>query len=321
MQKNQSLMILLHWTVAAVLLVLGAASTTVGAAEAQAQERLPFPLTDARHFTSAASALSHTAVKNSAPIDTRGNMITASAPMTVSPFILWLPLVSACPGGPIYGRVTYRGANVPGIELQLRFYNGTDWSALATTTTNSRGEYSFTEVPALKSGQIYYVRYSNPGDVDNVSVWQTRQVTSFSGCAPIAIGDFDIADVALTLPPLGALVPLPFTFYWNTRSATPTDIYDWNLFDPIDANPIWWTDPALGYAGSFRLDKLPSGFTTGTPYGWFIGVYSPDGGYGESYYYRDVTFSTAGSGASMLRLPPKPRPLYENHPVRPEKEK
>ncbi len=72
----------------------------------------------------------------------------------------YLPLVST-PRPGIHGRVTEDGVPVAGIPLDLRFYNGTAWSSLATTYTQADGWFTFANMPGLSAGQGYYVRYQN----------------------------------------------------------------------------------------------------------------------------------------------------------------
>ena len=121
----------------------------------------------------------------------------------------------------------------------------------------------------------------------------------------MAIGNFDIADIPLVSPSSGATVGLPQTFQWTRRTASPTDSYELNLYDYVDFNPWWWTAPPLGYVNSYTLNSLPTGFTSGTTYAWYVAAYSPDGGYGESYYSYQVTFSGGGLGPA-LRAPTEP---------------
>jgi hypothetical protein len=67
--------------------------------------------------------------------------------------------------------------------------------------------------------------------------------------------------------------------------------------------PYFFTDPPLGYVGSYTLNSLPPGFTTGYPYVWDMWVYSPDGGYGISYWAYYVTFSTTGLEVKATERP------------------
>ncbi len=206
----------------------------------------------------------------------------------------------ALPSSGIYGRVTYQGSPVAGVYLALWFYNGSSWSTVLTTATQADGSYRFTGVPGLATGQRYYVRYNNgsdgnPSNPSYLAAWYSFDITTYTAGANVAGGDFDIANIALSSPAPGATVSLPQAFSWVRRTATTSDDYEWDLFDPADMNPWVYFGP-LGYVSDFTLNSLPSGFTFGTPYGWNVWVNASDGGSGVSYYYRTVTFSGGGTG-------------------------
>lgn len=202
----------------------------------------------------------------------------------------FLPLISRPQPG-ISGHVNENGLPAAGVSLELLFYNGFSWSTYATQTTDAGGNFKFTNVPALNPGQSYDVRYSNTSDTSGrLWVWWTRELTSYSPGDAVEIGDFDIADIALLSPVDGATVSLPYSFRWTPRPATPSDQYEFNLYDFDESGPYFFTDPPLGYVGSYTLGSLPEGFASGVPYGWEVWVYSPDGGSGISYELRLVTF-------------------------------
>jgi hypothetical protein len=90
-------------------------------------------------------------------------------------------------------------------------------------------------------------------------------------------------------------VALPAHFQWVRRAATPSDSYQFSLFDP-NGNAFGQTG-LLGYVNGVTINSVPTAFHSGTTYGWFIAINSPDGGYGESYYYRPVTFSNVLAGS------------------------
>jgi hypothetical protein len=199
----------------------------------------------------------------------------------------------------INGRVTFNGAAAAGVPLQLRFYNGSAWSTYATKTTASDGAYSFTGVASLSNGQKYYVRFQNStsGPDTQLWYWGTRVLTSYSAGCDVGIGDFDIANAPQVSPPSGATVALPCKFQWTVRSAMPSDLYAFELFQP-GGTAYWSTQPS--YVNGLILTYLPAGFSPGIQYGWQVGIYSPDGGYGYSYYHYLVTFSSTGSGSPRM---------------------
>lgn len=188
------------------------------------------------------------------------------------------------------GKVTMNGSPASNVPLDLRFNDGTSWSTFASTTTDAKGNYIFQNAPALKNGQKYYVRYLNNSDPSRLYTWHTPENTTYGSVTTVVFDPFDIANIILQSPEPGATVSLPVTFTWTLRPASPNDNYEFNLFDPADGNPYYYTNPPLGYKNAYGLRSLPANFVKGVEYGWDIFVYSPDGGYGESYYYYPVTF-------------------------------
>ena len=208
----------------------------------------------------------------------------------------YLPLIrKQLPG--ISGRVALSSTPTAGVSLELGFYNGSSWSTLATTTTGADGGFSFTGVPSLGPGQKYDVRYENlTGTPGRLRIWGTRELTSYAAGSEVEIGNFDIADIALVAPADGATVSLPYTFQWTPRPATPSDTYEFDLYDPTDGDPYF--APPLGYVGSYTLSGLPASFSPCVQYAWEIWVYSPDGGFGISYKTRVVFFANSGVAAT-----------------------
>lgn len=220
-------------------------------------------------------------------------------PITFKP----VPTPTLPPRG-IYGYVTENGNPIAGISVELRFYNGSSWSSAGTVSTNGAGLYSFLGVPSLGAGQNYYVRYLNSEENNSrVILWVTQLLDSYLGSSEINIGNFDVANINLSSPNPGQTVDLPETFSWDRRFPT-SDSYEFNLFDPNDGDPYFYTEP-LGYVNSYTLNSLPGGFSPGEPYGWAINVYAPDGGAGASYYYYDVIFSNSGQAVFSEALPIK----------------
>jgi hypothetical protein len=213
-------------------------------------------------------------------------------------FSISLPLV-LMPEPGLQGHVTVNGVPTGGVPLDLRYFNGSSWSSRGTLSTASDGSYRFADVPSLNPGEHYYVRFLNTAETDGrLWLWGTRELDSYTNGAAVALGDFDLADVTLLSPDAGALVSLPFTFRWTRRPATPSDSYEFDLWDWDDDDPFFYTDPPLGYVDSFTLNNTPPGFATYTPYTWDIWIYSPDGGYGICFWSFYVGFSNTGQLAA-----------------------
>lgn len=210
---------------------------------------------------------------------------------------IFLPLVLKNPTtGSIYGSVTFNGTPIENISLKLRFFDGTNTSTVATTSTAANGSFIFRHIPGLASGQKYYVLYENDSEEeeDKLFAWNTRALTAYNSDQHIEIGNFDIANIVITSPNTDTSVALPSTFLWVTRPATPNDSYAFNMYDPEDQNPLFITKPPLGYVNSFTLESLPAGFNINTPYFWEVYTYSADGGYGISKEIFAITFLNTG---------------------------
>lgn len=224
-------------------------------------------------------------------------LFSAVAARTNADFALFMPALHyAQPTPGINGRVTENGSPAGGVPLDLRFYNGSEWSTKASTTTDANGVFSFTGSPSLGANQRYYVLFLNQDNPNRLYVWGSRDLTSYNGGAAIHIGDFDVANVEMLSPAPGATVGMPATFTWERRTATPNDSYEFNLYDYDDGAPYFYTAPPLGYVGSYVLGELPPGFSPGVPYVWNMWVYGDEGleSFGISYWLYYVAFSGGG---------------------------
>jgi uncharacterized repeat protein (TIGR01451 family) len=235
-----------------------------------------------------------TVITNKAIINGDGELLSRSATTTLSLAKLFLPLINKPLAG-IQGYVTLNGAPVAFVTLELRRFNGQAFSTELSTSTDSQGFYNFASASSLGPGEIYYVRYLNDTNPGFLSYWGTADITTYTAGGSVAAGNFDIADVALQAPPPGANVSLPTFFQWAVRPATPSDSYQLALFDPD--GDAYTQSGLLGYVNSVNVGGVPSDFHSGTPYGWYININSPDGGVGTSYYYRLVTFTNALAGS------------------------
>ncbi len=198
----------------------------------------------------------------------------------------------------IHGRVTCKGAAAPGIELQLRYYDGSETTTAATTITDNEGRYRFKGAAGLAGGQEYWVRFLSPSNPSWVSFWLTPSITAYTSGSTIAGGDFDIANVDLLSPPPGAAEALPVTFTWQRRGIAG-DTYR-AVFMDLDTDAYWYT-PDLGNVGSFTAASLWEEAVFGKPYGWVVWVFNGPDSYGQSYYYQTVNFlpGTAVSAAAL----------------------
>ncbi|MBK8899934.1 MAG: hypothetical protein IPM53_02005 [Anaerolineaceae bacterium] len=210
----------------------------------------------------------------------------------------------------IYGQVTFGNLGPwPDVKLDLRFFNGAEWSTTATTTTDSDGIYIFTNVPSLLPGQRYYVRYLNTEAEGSLYTWHTKPITSFQAGQQVHGGDFSIAGINLNSPPAGSPTSIPANFRWSLRNGHTSDSYELNLFEPQTGSPYFYTNPSLGFVDSYTLNNLPAGFNQNTWYVWNIWVYgengNAEGNWGISFWSYYVSFY--GSSNSEQDVLPKIR--------------
>ncbi len=213
----------------------------------------------------------------------------------------YLPLVSKMLPKGIFGKVTYRGSPISDIELELRYYDDTSWMTRATTKTDKTGVFEFLQVPGLNQGQYYYVLFGrNSNRADELALWATSRLETYETASDIEIGNFDIANINLKAPPDYQYAAFPCTFQWELRSHSPTDSYEFNIYPQL-SSAYFYTYPPLGYVGSYTLNGLPPGFIYRHPTNWYIGIYSPDGGYGVQYGHRVVHFPSPNQSPSVTK--------------------
>ena len=224
------------------------------------------------------------------------------ASYTVSSYHLYMPLTIHAKMANIFGYVAANYSAMHQLPVKLRFYNGSSWSTLAIVSTENDGFYGFDGVASLKTGQKYAVCFNNVDTPGALLAWCTKSLVAYTAGDIVNIGNFDIGSINIVAPPYYSnRVSLPYTFQWTPRPFTPTDSYEFDLYDYKDGAPYYYT-PKLGYVGEYTLKKLPSGFKTNTKYVWAIWVYSPDGGYGFEIA-NFVGFSNKGSSALDPGMP------------------
>ena len=208
----------------------------------------------------------------------------------------------------ITGKVTQNGSAVTGVPVALIKSTGSTLIQVASTTTNSGGNYSFPATPSLNGSDAYFVQYRNSSNTSGrLYLWNTSRILSNPATTQVTLPTFDIADVVLSAPLNGSTVSLPYTFAWQRRAHTSSDSYEFDIYDPADGSP-WWYTAHLGYVSSYALSSPPSGFAYNVPYRWEVWVYAPgcsypNGCYGISRQAWNVTFSAA-AGQTQPGLAP-----------------
>ncbi len=217
------------------------------------------------------------------------------APVQITPTPSPTPTSTVGPSTGISGRVTVNGAPVSGITLDLRQGSGSSYTSVRTTKTAVDGTYKFLDAPGLPVGQSYFVQFiNNARNASYVAFWYAPFINSYTAGTSLAGGDFDIANVALSLPADGHSGQLPITFKWVKRSLAG-DTYAWAMAD-LTTLEEWWTAD-LGPVDTFVLSALPGGASYGKKYGWHVLVFRGPDSFGGSYYYQ--TFTATNGPRSM----------------------
>ncbi|HQZ21583.1 MAG TPA: S8 family peptidase [Thermoflexales bacterium] len=207
---------------------------------------------------------------------------------------VFLPLLSRAgsvtppTGGAITGLIEDAGATASDIQVVLVKRVGPTDTPVLTTTTNSAGRYTFNNMPALGSGESYFVKFTNENDSTRLYYWRTRLLSAFGASDTVDLGTFDVSNVELLYPSDDATITLPETFYWSTRGISG-DSYSLHLYNS-DGTTYAATNP-LGDVSSFEMTSLPTGFVYNTPYAWEVGIVTPDGALGLSFAYYTITFT------------------------------
>ncbi len=190
----------------------------------------------------------------------------------------------------LHGQVIYNGNGVANIPLELRFYNGVEWSTIQNTTTNKNGNFNFIGVLGLDTDQTYQVRYQNIDQIQGyLSLLVSRKVYNYKEGSNVGISNFDISDLKLISPINGANETLPTTFEWIPRITSPADMFLYVLYDPIDGDPAVQQLIHRGSTGLI-LYGLPNGFNFNKIYAWSIWPLSPDGAISVPGDTRLITF-------------------------------
>jgi hypothetical protein len=210
---------------------------------------------------------------------------------------VYLPLLAKSQVS-IFGHFTLGGAPAIIHNIQLHIHNPSS-TTIATTQTQPDGTYAFLDVPSLAAGETYNVVQSSDDLLPaQLSLWFSRTISSYTAGDVIDLGTADLADIELVAPDYYATVPLPATFSWTPRPATPTDIYELQIAEANDGNP-YSISPKLGYVDHYTLKSLPAGFDTDWKYYWDVWVYQPDGSKSRSGESPFFWFSTSSQSEQV----------------------
>lgn len=199
---------------------------------------------------------------------------------------LYLPVIqSQLPD--LYGTVTYRGAPMPNITIQLWRYSTVDPVLVATTRTDAAGVYRFAGIPRPAADEVYSALFDNlleGGTPDERFVAMCSTPVDVGREDVVHLGDFDIDNILQTVPPNP--VKLPYTFTW-THTAGGNGSYTFYLNERNGSG--FYRSPDLPGVLSFKMSTLPDGIQYGRDYLWFMG-YQTDEAYCSSLYSHVVQF-------------------------------
>lgn len=204
---------------------------------------------------------------------------------------VYLPLANKGSAGGIFGQALRSECGLENIKLELRYWDGSRWSTRAVTYTRPDGTFTFADVPSLRPGEKYFVRYTNESASSfYMSFYNTRSLTSYSQGMPLEIERFWLEDFYPGEPYDDWSVSMPATFTWYTNIAHPEDSYELVLYSKQTSGLIFRSGP-LGFTNQYVFESLPPGFETGKEYYWYVAVYTASGGYGESLDQNNVRFT------------------------------
>ncbi|RME42612.1 MAG: hypothetical protein D6791_17340 [Chloroflexi bacterium] len=157
----------------------------------------------------------------------------------------------------------------------------------------------------MPPGELYTVEYLNTVDEPNPGSgylydWYGNAIDAYNAGQSLPGGDFDVLDVILASPEDWATVTLPAQFCWTPRGIAGDNyrlyIYSW------DADDVAWTN-YLGNVPCVTITGVPSNWTSGGYFDWWVRVYQGDDPANTPYNYGDgndtrtaeIHFTAAGS--------------------------
>jgi hypothetical protein len=211
---------------------------------------------------------------------------------------VFLPLVSKpfvvkTNQGFIKGQINRNGTNLTGVPIELFSSDGQSWNSIASAISDSKGQYSFSPLPALQQDHVYAVEINQQGNAGGLlGFWRSRILKTVRFDSQIDLGSINLADINLTSPNTGYSGSLPITFSWELRNSLTYEFYAFEIFDPSDGDPNFMDLPFRSNNG-VTLSTLPNGFSLNTPIGWAVSVFGPDGSVGLSNGARLFTVTGA----------------------------
>jgi hypothetical protein len=222
------------------------------------------------------------------------------SPITQTPRAFFPLVFLTREGTGIFGYVTQNGQPAGNVTLDLRKIQNSIVTIAGETTTDSKGYYQFLDASSLAAGEnyqvVYYFSYGSNNVAGRLAWWKTKTISTYTQGQNVNIGNFDIADVALSSPPRDASQALPLTFSWIRRAISRSDSYLLKIedYDPIAVSYTdKFTSPNLGYVNHFifQTSNWPSGMVVDHVYFWFVMIVAPDTGTGASSLMRTITFT------------------------------
>jgi len=211
----------------------------------------------------------------------------------------FFPVVLNRSGAGIIGIVTQNGRPAGNVTLNLRIID-TGPVVVGTAVTDSSGFYEFNNADTLAAGQTYQVVYyysygTNDSVTGRLASWKTKMISTYTRGQNVNIGNFDIANVALSSPAEGDSQSLPLTFSWIRRVHSTTDSYEVIIVD-FTTPPDTWTNKfsslELGYVNhfSFQSSNWPAGMAYKYAYFWYVMIQAPDTGSGATRVMQHISF-------------------------------
>ncbi|NNJ09032.1 hypothetical protein EKD04_001680 [Chloroflexales bacterium ZM16-3] len=221
-------------------------------------------------------------------------------------------------------RASQGGAAVADAQILLARNTSAGSTIIASATSDAAGDYSFTGVAALGTGETYQPWFLNaPTGVSRpdsqLGFWAGPTISASDLLAQptYTAPDLIVGDVPLSSPASYSAVVAtdanPVTLSWAGRGVAG-EIYQLCVYDPqridsstgLPAQICWEKSNAL----SFKLSPesfsgVPSfGFSYGRSYRWYVVAYGSGEQYGYSFYERAITLLSKSAAPPSATVTP-----------------